>query len=152
MRLAAAVGLGLLAALSIGLGASQLIRQPIPRTPELAVETQLRCPQCTGIRLDVCDRQICADMREDIRRRLAAGESPKAIVAAYEGAYGPGVLEEPSGLDRATAWLPWLAVVVGLLVLIAVAAAGRSLKRGPPTGAFRSDLVDQEMARWREGT
>ena len=33
------------------------------------------CPQCEAVRLDVCDRPICADMKSDIARRLQAGDS-----------------------------------------------------------------------------
>ena len=150
MRTALLVVLLGLAAIAAGAGASQLLSPSAPESRELAVEQRLRCPQCTGIRLDVCDRVICQEMRADIRRQLAAGMSADAIVASYEQAYGPGVLMEPSGLEKVSVLLPWLAVALGLAGLVAVSLM---LARPPPTlspsAAESTPLVDEEMARWR---
>jgi len=87
---------------------------------QLAVEQRLMCPQCEAVRLDVCDRPICADMKADIARRLHAGESQDSIVSSYRQAYGSSVLsgDQPPG---AVALLPWAALAVGLLALAAVA-------------------------------
>ena len=150
MRTALLIVLLALAALAAGAGASQLLSPSAPESRELAVEQRLRCPQCTGIRLDVCDRVICQEMRADIRRQLAAGVSADGIVASYEQAYGPGVLMEPSGLERTSVLLPWLAVALGLLGLI---VASLMLARHPPTPSPATieptPLVDEEMDRWR---
>jgi len=78
------------------------------------------CPQCRAVRLDVCDRPICADMKADIARRLQAGESEDTIVSSYQQAYGSTVLasNQPAG---AAGLLPWAALAVGLLALARVA-------------------------------
>lgn len=122
-RLAAPVLVVLVAALA-GHGFSRWYSAPAARpTPtgvtaaQLATEQRLMCPQCTGTRLDVCDRPICLDMKADIARRLAAGEAADAIVAGYRNAYGPAVVA-PSPPD----W--WAAgpvlVAAGLLIAVVV--------------------------------
>ena len=93
---------------------------PAPAPAQLAVEQRLMCPQCEAIRLDVCDRPICADMKADIARRLQAGESPDSIIGSYRQAYGSSILssDQPRG---PAALLPWAALGVGLLALATVA-------------------------------
>lgn len=153
MRTLLLLGLMIAGALAIGLGASRALSASTSASTELAVEQRLRCPQCTGIRLDVCDRPICAEMRSDIRQRLAAGESGDAIVAAYAEAYGPAVIVEPSGFDAASVWLSWLVAATGFTVLL---VAGWRLRRPGPTESSRpataTPSVDAELARWRSGT
>jgi cytochrome c-type biogenesis protein CcmH len=99
---------------------ANLYLQPAPASAQLAVEQRLMCPQCEAVRLDVCDRPICLDMKADIARRLQAGESRDSIVSSYRQAYGSTILagDQPSG---ALAMLPWAALAVGLLALGGVA-------------------------------
>jgi cytochrome c-type biogenesis protein CcmH len=119
---AAPVAVVIAAALG-GLAFASLYLAPAPATAQLAVEQRLMCPQCEAVRLDVCDRPICADMKADIARRLQAGESEDSIVSSYRVAYGSTVLanDQPSGV---AAVLPWAALGVGLLAL-----AGLALRR-----------------------
>jgi cytochrome c-type biogenesis protein CcmH/NrfF len=109
-----------LAAAFGGFAFANLYLAPAPASAQLAVEQRLMCPQCEAVRLDVCDRPICADMKADIAHRLQAGESEDSIVLSYRQAYGSTVLaaEQPSG---AAALLPWAALAVGLVALGAVA-------------------------------
>lgn len=138
--LAAAIG---------GFAFSRLWLAPAPPSPQLAVEQRLLCPQCQEVRLDVCDRQICADMKADIARRLADGETPDAIVAAYRAAYGPAVLsdQQPGG---PVAWLPWILVAAGLLTLGALGWRRRGRSSPPPEAPARPGL-EAELAAWRAG-
>jgi cytochrome c-type biogenesis protein CcmH/NrfF len=128
---AAATVLVVAAAVSFGL--AHAVAPPPPGSSELAVEQRLMCPQCTATRLDVCDRQICADMKADIRRRLAAGEAPDTIVSSYAHRYGPDVLAEPRPSIDAATWVPWL-ISAGALILLLAAAVGARPRRGarPP--------------------
>jgi cytochrome c-type biogenesis protein CcmH/NrfF len=107
-----------------GVAAGHLV-QPAPAVArEVVVEQQLACPQCTSTRLDVCDRPICVDMRTDIDRRLAAGQSAASIVSVYRSVYGDRVLADPVG-----GWpvvVPWVGVIGGLTLL---AVAGWRLRR-----------------------
>lgn len=153
MRTAILIGLMIVAAVAIGAGASRALSPSRPASTELSVEQRLRCPQCTGIRLDVCDRPICAEMRSDIHARLAAGESGDTIVAAYAQAYGPGIVVEPSGFDAASVWLSWLVAAMGFILLL---LAGLRVRRRRVTEPARPSIptptADAELARWRAGT
>jgi cytochrome c-type biogenesis protein CcmH/NrfF len=116
---AAPVAVVIAAALG-GFAFANLYLAPAPATAQLAVEQRLMCPQCEAVRLDVCDRPICADMKADIARRLQTGESEDSIVSSYRVAYGSTVLanDQPAG---AAALLPWAALALGLLALAGVA-------------------------------
>lgn len=99
-----------------GLAFANLYLAPAPASAQLAVEQRLMCPQCEAVRLDVCDRPICADMKADIARRLLAGESQDTIVRSYRQSYGSSVLSnnQPTG---AAPLVPWAALAVGLVAL-----------------------------------
>lgn len=60
----------------------------------LEIERQLLCPQCTNLRLDVCETQICIDMRAVIRERIAQGQSDQEIIEYFTGRYGDRVLAD----------------------------------------------------------
>ncbi len=60
----------------------------------LAIERKLLCPQCTNLRLDVCETQLCVDMRAVIRERLEQGQSEQQIIDYFTGRYGDRVLAD----------------------------------------------------------
>lgn len=134
MRAWVAPLLVVLAAAAGGFAFAHLYLPPASPTPQLAVEQRLMCPQCQEVRLDVCDRPICGDMKADIARRLAAGESPDAVVASYRQAYGPAILaaDQPAG---PAGLLPWAALGLGLLGLAAAALRRRGANGGEPASA-----------------
>jgi cytochrome c-type biogenesis protein CcmH len=96
---------------------------------QLQVERQLGCPICTNVPLNVCDNQICQQMKGVIHQKLTDGESPDQIVDYFVARYGEGVLLTPpsSGFSLAVWYGPILALVVGG-VLIWVLLRG-SLRR-----------------------
>ena len=139
-----------LAAASAGFAFAHGYRSPAPPPPQLAVEQRLMCPQCQEVRLDVCDRPICADMKADIARRLAAGDSADAVVASYRQAYGPAILasDQPAG---PASLLPWGALGLGVLALaVAALRRRRGTHGGQPAGAAAA--VDSEPAASRSGS
>ena len=56
---------------------------------------QLYCPVCENIPLDVCPTQACAQWRDLIRQKLAAGWSEQQIKDYFVAQYGDRVLAEP---------------------------------------------------------
>jgi cytochrome c-type biogenesis protein CcmH/NrfF len=56
------------------------------------LEEQLMCPQCAGIRLEVCELAICVDMRQSIREQLEAGATPDEVLLFFSTRYGDRVL------------------------------------------------------------
>jgi cytochrome c-type biogenesis protein CcmH len=101
-----------------------------PRTDEEragAIAETVACPACSGQSVASSDAPAAANLRTDIERRVAAGESDDEIRAAYADRFGDDILLNPP--RSGTAALVWVIPVVG------VVAAGAGL-----TLAFR---------RWR---
>jgi cytochrome c-type biogenesis protein CcmH len=88
--------------------------QPTPSADEVnAVASQIYCPVCENITLDVCTTPACAQWREVIREKLAAGQSPAQIKAYFAAQYGQQVLAVPphTGLN-------WLLYVFPPLIFL----------------------------------
>lgn len=73
----------------------------LAQTPEEAVTVnevaqELYCPLCSGLTVDVCELEVCDDMREVIQERLDAGESTEDIKSYFVEQYGQKVLGKPS--------------------------------------------------------
>jgi cytochrome c-type biogenesis protein CcmH len=86
----------------------------------LQLERQLLCPQCTNVRLDHCELAICRDMRDEIRERLAAGQTGDDILLFFSNRFGDRVLAD---LPRSGFNLVLFGWVGGSVVLVAVAGA-----------------------------
>jgi len=86
---------------------------------ELEVEKQLGCPICTDLPLNVCDNEICQQMRGVIHQKISDGETPDQVVQYFVQRYGNGVLLAPPqhGFSLAAWYLPFLAVALGALAL-----------------------------------
>lgn len=110
----------------------------------LHIERQLLCPQCTNLRLDVCETQICIDMRAVIRERIDQGQSDGQIIDYFTGRYGDRVLADVprEGFNL------WLFAWVGGSLLLVAALGGYvllRLRRTATPAPVRSDLSDD---RW----
>ncbi len=89
---------------------------PTPAVPQdrvQAVARTLWSPVLGGGRLDKCELKVCEQMRQEITRKLEAGESPEQIRQDFVGLYGPQVLGEPP--KRGINLLVWVLPAVGLL-------------------------------------
>jgi cytochrome c-type biogenesis protein CcmH len=116
------------------------------------VAAELRCPVCQGLSVKDSDSPTARDIRSDIDRRLAAGESPGQIRQAYVDRYGQWILLRPrtSGFET-LAWAIPAAVAAAAAVTLGAAFA-RWRRRGrhrTPTDADR-DLVAAALARSAE--
>jgi cytochrome c-type biogenesis protein CcmH len=83
------------------------------------VAKDLYCPVCESTPLDVCPTQACADWRELIRTKLAAGETRQDVLEYFARQYGDGVLANPPrrGVSLVILWvLPVLIVALGALL------------------------------------
>jgi cytochrome c-type biogenesis protein CcmH len=75
---------------------------------------QLRCLVCQGQSIADSDAELAGDMRDLVRRRIAAGEKPSAIRAWLIQRYGTWISYRPT--EEPAAWPLWLAPI-GLLVV-----------------------------------
>jgi cytochrome c-type biogenesis protein CcmH len=108
--------------------AAQADAPPSTEQRELAIERTLACPQCTDLPLDVCDQDICNDMRALIHQKVLAGESDAAIRQYFVDRYGGRVLLAPPKTSfNLLAWaFPFVALALaGFFVVAFLRVASR---------------------------
>jgi cytochrome c-type biogenesis protein CcmH/NrfF len=117
------------------------------------LDGELMSPFCPGLTLATCPSPGADSLRHDIRSRLARGESPRSIRAAYAAVWGEQIL----GAPRWRGWgiVLWLAPAVVLAAgaaalamwLARLRARGRAggEPAGVPPGEARAPLLDEEM-------
>ena len=72
-----------------------------------ALMAELRCLVCQGQSIADSDAELAGDMRDLVRRRIAAGEKPATIRAWLVQRYGSWISYKPT--DEPAAWPLWLA-------------------------------------------
>lgn len=89
-----------------------------------ALMEQLRCLVCQGQSIADSDAELAGDMRDLVRRHIAAGDKPATIRAWLIQRYGTWISYKPT--EEPAAWPLWLAP----LALLAVGAwiVGRRIK------------------------
>lgn len=78
-----------------------------------ALMAELRCLVCQGQSIADSDAELAGDMRDLVRRRIAAGERPGAIREWLIDRYGSWISYKPTG--EPAAWPLWLAPLALLL-------------------------------------
>jgi len=78
-----------------------------------ALMAELRCLVCQGQSIADSDAELAGDMRDLVRRRIAAGEKPSAIRAWLVQRYGTWISYKPT--SELAAWPLWLAPLALLL-------------------------------------
>jgi cytochrome c-type biogenesis protein CcmH len=79
-----------------------------------ALMDQIRCLVCQGQSIADSDAELAGDMRDLVRRRIAAGEKPDSIRAWLIQRYGTWISYKPTA--EPAAWPLWLAPLALLLV------------------------------------
>src|SRR6185312_840993 len=82
------------------------------------------------------DAELAGDMRDLVRRRIAAGEKPSAIRAWLIQRYGTWISYRPT--DEPAAWPLWLAP----LALLLAGAAGYAVQGSPDLPGTRAEFGD----------
>jgi cytochrome c-type biogenesis protein CcmH len=119
-------------------------QEPTPRVPTddevNAIARQMYCPVCENTPLDVCPTQACAEWRELIREKLAAGWDEQQIKDYFVLQYGDRVLATPParGLNWLVYIIPVLAFAAGIFILYKAIRAYRQ----PPAQAAAVDAMD----------
>jgi cytochrome c-type biogenesis protein CcmH len=84
-----------------------------------ALMEQLRCLVCQGQSIADSDAELAGDMRDLVRRRIAAGEKPASIRAWLVQRYGSWISYKPTAEPAAwPLWLAPLALLIGGAILI----------------------------------
>jgi len=79
-----------------------------------ALMEQIRCLVCQGQSIADSDAELAGDMRDLVRRRIAAGQNPAEIRGWLIQRYGTWISYKPT--DEPAAWPLWLAPLALLLV------------------------------------
>jgi cytochrome c-type biogenesis protein CcmH len=87
---------------------------------------EIRCLVCQGQSIADSDAELAGDMRDMVRRRIAAGEKPSAIRSWLIQRYGAWITFRPPA--EPLTWPLWLAPIV--LVAIGALLARTRLKKG----------------------
>lgn len=150
------LALTLLAVLSAPSAA--LAQQPTPSDDEVnAIARQLFCPVCENTPLDVCPTQACAQWRELIREKLAAGWSEQQIKDYFVEQYGARVIGVPpaQGLNWIVYLIPPIAVIAGAYILYRAFSSGKQPAEqaaaattiAPPADTYVSRLEEEVKKR-----
>jgi len=94
--------------------ANRQLPDPRQEASARALMEELRCLVCQGQSIADSDAELAGDMRDLVRRRIAAGERPRAIRAWLIQRYGTWVSYKPTA--EAAAWPLWLAPLALILV------------------------------------
>ena len=143
---------GMISLLPIAIVSAQTTNPEEPTDDDVnAIASQLYCPVCENVPLDVCGTQACAQWRELIREKLSEGWTEDQIKEYFSTQYGDRVLSEPPARG-----LNWLVYVIPPLVFFAGAFF---LYRGFTTwkqmgdeaevmeAVIEPDIEDEYMAR-----
>ena len=105
-----------------------------------AIANQLMCPVCAGQTVAESDSAIAREMRDVIRAKLQAGESPGAILNFFVGQFGEGVLAEPPrhGLSLLLYLGPAAGVAGGLAVAVLCIRRWSGRPKEPAEGTARA--------------
>jgi len=79
-----------------------------------ALMQELRCLVCQGQSVADSDAELAGDMRDLVRRRIAAGEKPSDIRAWLVQRYGTWISYKPTA--EPAAWPLWLAPLALLMI------------------------------------
>ena len=94
--------------------ANRELPNPHEEAEAQALMEQIRCLVCQGQSIADSDADLAGDMRDLVRRRIAAGEKPAAIRRWLVQRYGTWISYKPT--EEPAAWPLWLAPVALLLV------------------------------------
>ncbi len=93
--------------------ANRQLPDPKQEAKAEALMEELRCLVCQGQSIADSDAELAGDMRDLVRRRIAAGEKPADIRTWLIQRYGTWISYRPT--DEPAVWPLWLAPIALLL-------------------------------------
>jgi cytochrome c-type biogenesis protein CcmH len=120
---------------------------------QATLEGEVMCPVC-GTTLDQSDSPAARQIKNVIRRGIAAGDSDCEIKDRLVASYGESILAAPRkhGFGLLAWWLPIAGIVAAALVIgFAAWRWSRAREREPAAAAIDPNLdrrVDEELARF----
>jgi cytochrome c-type biogenesis protein CcmH len=107
--------------------ANRQLPDPRQEAQAQALMEEIRCLVCQGQSIADSDAELAGDMRDMVRRRIAAGEKPSAIRSWLIDRYGQWISYRPT--SDPIEWPLWLAPLVLLAAGAGIAASRLRGKR-----------------------
>ena len=143
----------LVAVLALAAGVSLVAAAPVSEDAVRIVASQLRCVVCQSLSVADSPSETAHQMREIIRQRLTAGETPEQVKAYFVEKYGLWILLSPprQGFSALVWVVPFVALLTGLvLVVIAVRRWSRrspvAVAPPPPVDEATRERISRELA------
>jgi cytochrome c-type biogenesis protein CcmH len=117
-----------------------------------AIARQMFCPVCENTPLDVCPTQACAEWRELIREKLAAGWSEAQIKQYFVDQFGDRVLAAPParGINWLVYVIPPIAFLAGVYILYRALRTWRQPVRAQEGPGLSPPVEDEYIKRLEE--
>jgi cytochrome c-type biogenesis protein CcmH len=143
--------MGAIGAMALVLASSTVAQQTISNDPVLEakvaeVSSVLRCPVCQGLSLNDSPSQLSQQMRQIVREKLQAGESPEQIKAYFVSKYGEWVLLEPKpkGMNLVVYLAPFILLLGGGGLIVVMVRKWSSQQASAAPGRTVED-IEQEI-------
>jgi cytochrome c-type biogenesis protein CcmH len=94
--------------------ANRQLPDPRQEAKAQALMEEIRCLVCQGQSIADSDAELAGDMRDLVRRRIAAGEKPSTIRSWLVQRYGTWISYKPT--DEPAAWPLWLAPIALIVI------------------------------------
>jgi cytochrome c-type biogenesis protein CcmH len=131
--------------------AGMFVLQPSPDVEReaRALEAMLIAPCCFSQQVSVHQSGAADEVRQDVRLRLARGETREQIVQAYVDQYGKRILAQPpaEGFDRALYVLPPLLLLgsAAMVIWLVRRFSSRAVAVAEPARAVPAGDYDQKL-------
>jgi cytochrome c-type biogenesis protein CcmH len=106
------------------------------------ISSVVRCPTCRGLSAAQSDAPPAEAIRDEVRRRVEAGETDAQIKDYMVSRYGEDILLQPRSA------LVWVLPIVGIAVAVGglvVVLRRRRVRPGPKISDADQDLVDRAL-------
>ena len=141
-------GLGLVLVVALAIGAQGRSRPMTQAQRVHHIASEIRCPTCRNQSAAESDAAAAKAVRDEITRRVKAGESDGEIVSFLVSRYGSDILLKPEGSGVAS--LVWILPVVAVVVAVgALAFAFARWRARPGVSVSEEDraLVERELEK-----